>query len=443
MSAMKPGEELLRSVPASWKVVPLASAVTVIGGATPSKDEPRFWMGDIPWVSPKDMKVDVISDSEDHVSEAALGSSSLTLVEPPAVLVVIRGMILAHTVPVALTAGCLTVNQDMKALRPRTGLDARFLAYQLRAHGPTLLSMVEEAGHGTRCLRTDLWRRLMVAVPPMQTQHALAALLDRKTAELDDLIRTKQRLHAAIESRRRDRLAHAATRGLASAPLRASGVEWMGDIPAHWSGRRLSMVAVDMQTGPFGSQLHACDYVDRGVPLVNPSHLVDGRIVPDLKSRVSAETLHRLRRHQLREGDLVFGRRGELGRCAVVTKNEEGWLCGTGSLRVRVNPDLVEPRYVALVSSLTRSREWLVLQSVGATMDNLNTSILGHLPLPIPPLDEQRAIIEFAQRLNETTDAVLLEVESSIAKLQEYRRVVIAAAVAGRVDVAAQPQEAA
>jgi type I restriction enzyme S subunit len=151
----------LGMIPEHWEVKKLGHSVEISGGLTPDRANLSFWDGKIPWVSPKDMKVPVIRDSIDHVTEAAIAETSLKIVEPPAVLFVVRGMILLHTVPVALTAAPVTVNQDMKALHPITGLIPEYLAHLLRATNAPLLALVEESGHGTRCLKSPF--RLMMS----------------------------------------------------------------------------------------------------------------------------------------------------------------------------------------------------------------------------------------------------------------------------------------
>ena len=182
------GVPWIGSVPEHWEVLPLGHLVNVASGATPGKERNDFWNGSIPWVSPKDMKRDVIVDSEDHVTEQALRETALKLIAPPAVLIVIRGMILDHTVPIAVTAAPVTLNQDMKALAPKPGVSARFLAHALRGTNRALLARVEEAAHGTKCLRTEVWRKVPMAVPPPDEQLTIAAFLDRKTAAIDALI---------------------------------------------------------------------------------------------------------------------------------------------------------------------------------------------------------------------------------------------------------------
>ena len=218
-----------------WPRARLGRLVHEMGGATPPKDRGEFWNGGIPWVSPKDMKSEVISDSIDHVSDLAVAQTSLRIVPEGAVLLVVRGMILAHTVPVAQTVVPVTVNQDMKALAPSRKISGAFLRYSLQAHQDHLLGLVEEAGHGTRCLRSELWRRFEVPVPPLATQNAIAAFLDRKTAAIDALIEKKQKLLELLAEKRAALINQAVTKGLdPNVPMKDSGIPSIGLIPKHW-----------------------------------------------------------------------------------------------------------------------------------------------------------------------------------------------------------------
>jgi type I restriction enzyme S subunit len=134
------------------------------------------------------MKTRVISDSEDHVSEEAVRDSSLRLVDPPVVLIVVRGMILAHTFPVALTAAPVTINQDMKALRPGPECSAHYLAYLLEGISSLILSLVEESAHGTKCLRTEIWKSVNIFVPSPGEQAEICAGLERKRNQIALLV---------------------------------------------------------------------------------------------------------------------------------------------------------------------------------------------------------------------------------------------------------------
>ena len=150
-----------------------------------------------------------------------------------------------------------------------------------------------------------------------------------------------------------------------------------------------------IQTGPFGSQLHASDYSEAGIPVVMPADIQGGRVSTESVARVGVEHVERLAQHQLQVNDIVFSRRGDVTRFARVTEREAGWLCGTGCLKVRVgNGKVALPEWIALALAAPDAKEWLVRHAIGATMPNLNTSILGALPLLVPPLSHQREAVE-------------------------------------------------
>jgi type I restriction enzyme, S subunit len=270
------------------------------------------------------------------------------------------------------------------------------------------------------------------------TQKAIAAFLDRETACIDQLIEKKQRLVELLEEKRTSEIEWLVSRGLgADTTLKPTLLKWAPCIPNDWTVFRLRDLSDSLQTGPFGSQLHAEEYVPDGYPVINPSHLVAGRIQPSRESSVDHTTWQRLTRHHLCNGDIVFARRGKLGRCALVTEAESGWVCGTGSLRMRPRQDRVRPSYLIHVLGVRGISDWLSLQSVGSTMENLNTGILSRLPVPLPPLPEQGRIEE---RINERTSSLnaLLRLQSvSIERLKESRSSLITAAVTGQLDIEA------
>ena len=172
--------EWLGNVPDHWGVEKLGQCGTIAGGMTPSMENPRFWHGSIPWITPKDMKQDVISDSSVKVSQMAVQETSLCRIEPLAVLIVVRGMILARKVPIAWTTDFVTINQDMKALVPRTAVVTEFLAGLLRSAQDAFMQQVDEAGHGTRRLPTERLRAITVTLPPKDEQERIVEHLREK-----------------------------------------------------------------------------------------------------------------------------------------------------------------------------------------------------------------------------------------------------------------------
>ncbi|KLO26373.1 hypothetical protein ABW16_19920 [Mycolicibacter heraklionensis] len=156
----------------------------------------------------------------------------------------------------------------------------------------------------------------------------------------------------------------------------------------------LANLVVDggIQTGPFGSQLHASDYSVCGVGVVMPQDLGDNCIDISQMAYVDEGIADQLSRHRLVAGDIVYSRRGDITRRAYVSESDGDLLCGTGCLRVRVDRDVADARFVSYAVATPDARTWLIRHAVGATMPNLNTTILGALPLQVPNLTTQRAI---------------------------------------------------
>ena len=162
---------------AGWQQNSLGNLCDIVGGGTPSKAIKKFWQGDIPWVSPKDMKSEVVDDSIDHISKEAIDGSATSLVPKGSVLIVVRSGILARIVPIAITGCELTINQDLKALRPKVSLEPRFLYHQLDSQMDILLSLVSR-GATVHRLMTDQIRSLNFVLPPLSEQKRIVTILD-------------------------------------------------------------------------------------------------------------------------------------------------------------------------------------------------------------------------------------------------------------------------
>ena len=172
-----------------------------------------------------------------------------------------------------------------------------------------------------------------------------------------------------------------------------------------WASTTLGVLCSEggtVQTGPFGSQLHANDYVDQGVPVVMPVNIGDNRIIEQGIMRIREGDAERLVRHRLRAGDIVYSRRGDITRRALI-RHETGWLCGTGCLLVRPGRN-VDSIWLSSWLGTPLVHEWLNQHSVGATMPNLNTGILSALPVNVPPLAEQRRIARVLGALDDLID---------------------------------------
>ena len=186
---------------------------------------------------------------------------------------------------------------------------------------------------------------------------------------------------------------------------KARFVEMFGDPvsnPYGYDKVALSDLA-DIKIGPFGSLLHKEDYIDGGHPLLNPSHIVDGKVSPDDKLTISDEKYEELSAYQLKTGDVVMGRRGEMGRCAVVP--EDGFLCGTGSMFIRTKGE-VTADYIQKIISFPSFKKTIEDMAVGQTMPNLNVPIVSGFQIIKPPMEVQDRYYAFAEQVNKSKVAV-------------------------------------
>lgn len=168
--------------------------------------------------------------------------------------------------------------------------------------------------------------------------------------------------------------------------------------PLGWKKVALSDVA-EIKIGPFGSLLHKEDYIENGHPLVNPSHIIDGSISTDSKLSISDVKYAELNSYHLKVGDVVLGRRGEMGRCAVV--KTDSLLCGTGSLIIRANED-VTSEFIQNIISFPSYKEYIEGMAIGQTMRNLNVPIVSNLQIIKPPLDVQKQYYDFVKLIDKS-----------------------------------------
>ena len=184
---------------------------------------------------------------------------------------------------------------------------------------------------------------------------------------------------------------------------------------SEWKKVKLGEISQTIQTGPFGSQLHQSDYSVIGIPVVMPKDIIAGNIEEASIARVEQHHIDRLSRHMISYGDILYARRGDVGKCAFTKQNQEGWLCGTGCLRVTINPDMANPKFVFFQLQKQETLGWITNHAIGSTMLNLNTTILSNAPVEIPSLRIQNRIVEILSRY----DSLIENYQKQIKLLEE------------------------
>lgn len=418
----------------NWPTRPLKDCAVWYSGGTPNKATPRYWGGSIPWISAKSLNEFFVSDSEDRVTEEGAANGT-RLVPKGSILFIVRGMSLKSEFRMGITTRPVTFNQDLKALVAVDDVLPTYLAYAIRARTNDILQLVGEAGHGTGVLPTDRIQSLEIPVPTLPEQRAIAHIL----GTLDDKIELNRKMNEALEAMARALFkswfvdfdpvrAKAEGRkpdGMDEATAKLFPSEFMeselGMVPKGWNattlGNEVARCGGAVQTGPFGSQLHASDYVPEGVPVVMPKDIGGRRVSTASIARVREVDAARLSRHRLQPGDVVYSRRGDVERHALIGDRETGWLCGTGCLLVRLGTNWPSPMFASFALDRPETRAWISQHAIGATMPNLNTGILSAVPLVVPSDDLVRAFARAVDPLQ----ALIVARESDTVLLAKTR----------------------
>jgi len=311
------GARWLGVIPQHWEVKRIKFLARFYGGGTPSKDNLYYWNGDIPWVSPKDMKTEIVNDSEDHITKEGLAGSATQLVQAGAVLVVVRSGILKHSIPVAVNKKAVALNQDMKAMVPRSGLNPDYLKYLILGHQDALLVEWRKAGATVESIEHELLVNSNFPIPSPEEQRAIIELLDGETAKIDALAAKKEQLIELLQEKRAALITRAVTKGLdPNVSMKDSGIEWLGEIPAHWETKMIKHTWSLCEYG-ISEALSG----DGPIRVLTMGNIQDGRvIIPEAGCLDSVPESMLLKR-----SDLLFNRTNSLihvGKVGLLTETK-------------------------------------------------------------------------------------------------------------------------
>ncbi|NTW56841.1 MAG: restriction endonuclease [Chlorobiaceae bacterium] len=213
-------------------------------------------------------------------------------------------------------------------------------------------------------------------------------------------------------------------------PISQDELDELPELPKAWIWGRIGDIAQKVQIGPFGSQLHYDDYTENGIPLINPKHIKDQKLIP--RVRISIDKANSLPQYFLQENDIIIGRRGEMGRTAPVLQAQAGWFCGTGSLYIRLGQHFISKLY-SLILSERRIVDHLEKKSRGTTMANLNSQIINSLPIQLLSFQEQAQIVQEIETRLSVCDNMETTIKESLEKAEALRQSILKKAFEGKL----------
>jgi type I restriction enzyme S subunit len=275
----------------------------------------------------------------------------------------------------------------------------------------------KQYGSTIRYVRIGNFEKYIVSLPPLPEQQRIVAKIDSLFSELDDGVALLKTIKAQL------------------ATYRQAVLKWAFEgklINSSWKFGILENIVSEIKIGPFGTLLHKADYIDNGIPIINPKHMNNQKIIYDSHTTISKEKANELSTYKLQENDILLARRGEMGRTAPVTEKENGWLCGTGSMIIRLKRGNLNGLYSLFLSS-EQVRKYLTNNCKGTTMDNLNETIVKKIPVPICPKPEQLAIVSAIESRLSVCDKLEQTIDQTLALSASLRQSILKKAFEGRL----------
>lgn len=270
------------------------------------------------------------------------------------------------------------------------------------------------SGSTQEALNDNSARKIKIPIPPIEEQRKIVSKIEELLSELENGKQQLLKAQKQIEVYKQSLLKRAFENN---------------EYPI------FNMIDVNMkiQIGPFGTQLHKEDYIENGIPLINPMHLQNGKIVANYSYSIREEKMKSLPNYILKQGDIIMGRRGEMGRCGLVSKYEDGWFCGTGSLYFRPNPTKLNSRFLYYYLSSQPIKKYLELNAGGTTMANLNLKIVKEIPIKLPEIKEQAKVVNEIENKLTVCDKIEETIANSLAQAETLKQSILKQAFEGKL----------
>jgi type I restriction enzyme S subunit len=423
------GVEWFGDVPDHWVPLALRRISTRYSGGTPDRSNDSYWEdGTIPWINSGAVNQSLIKDPSAFITEEAYHNSSAKWVNKGSLVMALAGQGKTKGM-VAQTGIATTCNQSMAAICPTSHTNARYLYWLLISQYEHIRNMA--GGEQRDGLNLEILGSIHTLDFPLEEQCVIASFLDRETGRIDTLIAKKRELVDRLKEKRTALISHTVTRGLnPSAPLKPSGIDWLGDIPVHWEAMMLKRTWSVCEYGVSESLSG-----EGSIRVLTMGNIQDGRVLIPSEGCLDGVPDEML----LEDGDLLFNRTNSLahvGKVGIFRPHSDASVTFASYLvRLKTNnrttPEFMN--YLLNTSQVLEISRSLALPSINQA--NLNPTRYGRILIPLPPLPEQIVIAAYLDKETAKLDALVSKVEEAVERLQEYRTALITAAVTGKIDV--------
>ncbi|MEI6375963.1 MAG: restriction endonuclease subunit S [bacterium] len=336
---------------------------------------------------------------------------------------------------------------DFHVMRPQEEIDSRFSQYQILNR--RFIDIVDGSTFGSKMPRAS-WEfvgGMRITTPPLAEQTAIADFLDQETVKINELITEQERLIELLKEKRQAVISHAVTKGLnPDAPMKDSGIEWLGQVPAHWEVKRTKYVVLKnegIQMGPFGGMLLDLNDADTGFKVYGQENTISGDFSRGSRW-LSEERFRSLINYHIEIGDLLLTRKGSLGNARLVQALPQPGMADSDTIRVRVDESLILPTFLALLfHEAGYIAQQLNLAKRGAILPGLNSEIIANIAVVLPSIAQQKDVMAYLDNELGKFNTLTTEAQKAIDLLQERRSALISAAVTGQIDVRTILQKAA
>ncbi|MGR5116721.1 restriction endonuclease subunit S [Photobacterium damselae] len=425
--------EWLGRIPNHWNLKPIKYIFKIENGSTPKSGISEYWDGDITWITPSDLSkisTKFISSSSRCITFAGFNSCGTSLTPTNSLVISSRAPIGS----LAITTKESCTNQGCKSLVPKSINNNIIYTYYILIIATEQLNLL---GRGTTFLElsSDDLGKFSIPYPPLNEQTQIAAFLDHETAKIDTLIEKQQQLIELLKEKRQAVISHAVTKGLnPDAPMKDSGVEWLGEVPEHWNVAPLKYLVKEKAAGPYGASLTKAMYVSNGVKVYGQQQVINDDF--DIGDYYISENKYKeMIRYTVYPDDVLISVMGTVGKVAVVPSTAHHGIINPRLVRYKFNTSKIKPIFVQHLIMSIRYQNRLSEASQGSTMDGLNMGILGDLSLVLPPINEQTQIISEVNHQSSVYNKLINKAENIIVLFQERRTALISAAVTGKIDV--------